>query len=75
MRDNDSEETQFGVFCWKTAVAIPQAYDQRHNVSDWELLTRLESVISQGAEFVQNPEDRKTQIFEIFAGCLCCLYG
>ena len=25
MRDNDCEETQFGVFCWKTAVAIPQA--------------------------------------------------
>jgi len=75
MSDNNSEETQFGVFCWKTALAILEAYDQRHTVSDWELLEQLESVIFQGEEFVRNPEDRKTQLSEIFAGCLCYLYG
>jgi hypothetical protein len=75
MGDDDSDETQFGVFCWQTAVAILDAYEQRHTESDWELLERLESVIGQGEAFVQNPEDRKTHISEIFAGCLCYLHG
>jgi hypothetical protein len=75
MGDDDSDETQFGVFCWQTAVAILDAYEQRHTVSDWELLERLETVIVQVETFVQNPEDRKTHISEIFAGCLCYLHG
>ena len=75
MADDDSDETAFGVFCWETAVAILDAYEQRHNLSDWELLERLESVIGQGEAFVQNPEDRKTHISEILAGCLCYLHG
>jgi hypothetical protein len=75
MADDDSEETQFGVFCWETAAAILEAYEQRHTVSDWELLERLESVIGQGQAFVQNPEDRKTHISDILAGCLCYLHG
>jgi hypothetical protein len=75
MADDDSEETQFGVFCWETALAILDAYEQRHNLSDWELLERMESVIVQGEAFVQHPEDRKTHISEILAGCLCYLHG
>jgi len=75
MAEDDSDETEFEVFCWETAVAILDAYEQRHTVSDWELLERLESVIGQGEAFVQNPEDRKTHISQILAGCLCFLHG
>lgn len=75
MVKDDSDEAEFGVFCWETAVAILEAYEQRHTVSDWELLERLESVIGQGEAFVQNPEDRKTHISQILAGCLCYLHG
>ena len=68
------EVTQFRVFCWETARAILEAYEQRHTVSDWELMDQLEAVIPQGVGFVQTPDDRKNHLSEIFAGCLCYLH-
>ena len=72
---DDSEETKFGAFFWRTARAVLEACEQRHTLSEWELLEQLETAVCLGDGFVNPPGDRKTYISDIFAGCLCYLHG